>query len=165
MKKIIILIVSLLLLTGCNTKPEEDVNKEKYLNLVDTITNHDQSLFNSSSNYFDITYELTKVSEGYRYFITIDKPKNAMYGVEVVACEKGVNYTLNMAANAGIFEDNEYNMLPGQALADKGYVSGITISGLTSIENPTIYLLVQWHSKKQDVHQEFISYKFGEVEE
>lgn len=152
MKKIFTFIL-VLLLCGCNVKKTTDSNDDKYLNMIDTINDH--QVFSDSSAFFDISGDVAKTNDGYRYYVIIDNPRNAMYGIEAIAIEKGFNYSLNMAANVGIFEDISYNMLPGQANVDKGYVSGLSISGITTNENPTIYVMVQWYSAKQEIHQEF----------
>lgn len=141
------------MLCGCDIKKQTSSDDDKYLNLIETL--NDRTTFVEKSEYFDITTDIAKTNDAYRYYIVIDNPKNAMYDVEAVAVEKGVNYTLNMAANIGIFEETDYNLIPGQARPEKGYVSGLSISGVSSVPNPTLYLVVQWYSNKQDIHQEF----------
>lgn len=153
MKKILSLIVILLILCGCNFNKKTDNSDERYLDLIETL--NDRTVFATSSNYFSITTDIAQTNDAYRYYVIIDNPKNAMYGIEAVAVEKGVNYTLNMAANVGVFEETEYNMIPGQADVEKGYVNGLNISGVSASSNPTLYVLVQWYSQSQEIHQEF----------
>lgn len=143
----------MLLLCGCDFKKQTNSNDDKYLNLIETL--NDRTIFAENSEYFNITTDVAKTNDAYRYYVIIDNPKNAMYDVEIVAVEKGVNYTLNMAANIGVFEETSYNLIPGQSYPDKGYVSGLSISGVSSSANPTLYLVVQWYSNKQEIHQEF----------
>lgn len=142
-----------MILCGCQLDSSTSKNDEEYLNLIETL--NDRTTFVEASNVFDINLEVAKTNEGYRYYVIIDNPKNAMYGVGAIAVEKGFDYTLNMAANVGIFEDVEYNLVPGQADPNKGYVTGLSISGTTTNAEPTLHVLVQWYSKKQEVHQEF----------
>ena len=163
MKKFLVVIVSLLLLCGCEIKKQTNSNDDKYLNLIETL--NDRTTFLESSEFFDITTDIAKTNDAYRYYVIIDNPKNAMYDVEAVAVERGVNYTLNMAANIGVFEEMDYNLLPGQANPSKGYVSGLSISGVSSTPNPTLYLVVQWYSSKQDIHQEFYQLEVNFEEE
>lgn len=163
MKKVITLIVVLFILCGCTIEKKKDNKDEKYLDLIETL--NDRTVFSDSSNYFSITADIAKTNDAYRYYVIIDNPKSAMYGIEAVAVEKGVNYTLNMAANIGVFEDTQYNMIPGQANVDKGYVNGLTISGVSASSNPTLYVLVQWYSQSQEIHQEFFELKTNFEEE
>ena len=154
MKKLITILLVLFILCGCQLNKQTNDKDENYLNLIDTLK--DRSVFASESDSFDIELQVAKTNDAYRFYVIIDNPNYAMYGVEAIAVEKGVDYSLNMAANVGVFEDIEYNMVPGQANPDKGYVTGLSISGVTASSTPTIHVLVQWYSKKQEVHQEFI---------
>lgn len=154
MKKLITILLVAFILCGCDINKKEASGEEQYLDLIETL--NERTVFASTSNSFSITTDIAKTNEAYRYYVTIDNPKNAMYGVKVIAIEKGINYVENMAANVGIFSDEEYNMLPGQTDVSKGYVSGLTVSGISKIDQPTLYVLVEWYSKKQEIHQEFI---------
>lgn len=152
------------MLSACSIGKTKNKNDETYLNLADSLTNHVFSNCESNScaytNKFNVSYEIASTNDGYRFYVIIDKPRNAMYGIQVLAAENGIDSSINMAANAGIFEDGEYNMLPGQVNFEKGYVNGISVSGVTSSNTPTINVLVQWYSKKQEVLQEYLSYTF-----
>ena len=63
---------------------------------------------------------------------------------EILGIEKGVDYRNNMAANVGIFEDKEYNMVPNQANIDDGFVKGIVVSGVSKEPQTTLYIFVQF---------------------
>lgn len=154
MKKLLTIIFVLLIISGCSIQKKTNSSDEKYMDLIQTL--NERASFSSASQSFSINAEVAKINDAYRYYITIDEPKNAMYGIEIIAIEKGVDYSSNMAANVGIFEENEYNMIPFQSRVDKGYVNGLTVSGVSSNSNPTLYVLVEWYSKRQEIHQEFI---------
>lgn len=164
MKKIIVLLITLLCLCGCNDVGSEDVDpNQRYFALIDAIKERDNYI--SSSNYFDINAEMATIDGGYRFYVTIDNPRIAMYDVEALAIEKDVDYTNNMAANVGVFEDSEYSMIPNQKNADKGYVSGVVISGVTSSPETTLYIYVSF--KNEDHSNTHIEYfkldcKYGE---
>lgn len=157
-KKILMILCIVLLLSGCSKKSETDY-KEKYSNLVEALSSH--TSFASSSQYFDIEADIAKTNDGYRYYVIVDNPQVAMYGVEIVAVEKGINYMNNMAANVGVLDETEYNMLPGQARKQANYVAGLSVSGVSAIPNPTIYVLVNWHGKTQDIAQEFFEFNLN----
>ena len=160
MKRILILIVSLFLLCSCNSANSRTDLEEKYVNLVESLSEHTE--FTTFSNHFTITTDISQINDSsYRYFVIVDNPRVAMYGVEIVAVEKGINYTNNMAANVGVLSETSYNLIPGQVRVDKGYVAGLTVSGVSASSSPVIDVLVQWHSKDQNVVQEFFEFQIN----
>lgn len=152
----LIIFVLILFLSGCNVIRNEDTEQEsRYTYLVELLEEHTNYV--QSSNYFDINVEMAKINNGYRYYIIIDKPTLAMYDIEVMAIEPGVDYSKKMAANVGIFEDTQYHMIPNQSNAKEGYVKGVIASGLA--DNPEILLHIFVQFKNSDystVHTEYI---------
>ena len=143
MKKILILFCILLCLSGCQDDGKQMANPDdRYLYIIEMINEHES--FQTASNYFDIETEMAKIENGYRYYITVDNPRIAMYDIEILAIEKNVDYRTNMAANVGIFEDKEYNMVPNQANIDDGFVKGIVVSGVSKEPQTTLYIFVQF---------------------
>lgn len=155
MKKILILLLTLLCFCGCDAIGKKKVDSnQKYLTIIENINEHDTFL--DASNYYDIEAEVAKIDGGYRYYVTIDNPRNALYDVEAVAIEKGVDYKNTMAANVGIFEESEYTMIPNQANPDKGYVAGLVISGVSENPDVTLYVYVSFKNKDMSVtHSEY----------
>ena len=156
MRKIITLFMILFLLPGCSQIGKETVDpRERYAYIVEMIEEHEA--FASASNYFDIDVEMAKIEGGYRYYITVDNPRIAMYDIELLAIEKDVDYLNNMAANVGIFEEKQYNMVPNQANSEMGYVKGIVASGLSKNPQTTLYVFVQFKNSDYSLsHSEFI---------
>ena len=155
-KKIISLLCVLFLLCSCGEigKQKADPN-ERYIYMIETLQEHE--LFAEGSEYFDIAADMAKIEGGYRYYITVDNPRLAMYDVELLAIEKGVNYLSNMAANVGIFEESKYNMIPNQSNPEKGYVKGIVASGVSSSPETTLYIFVQFKNVDHtSAHSEYI---------
>ena len=108
--------------------------------------------FTSSSLNYNISSEITSIGDNqYRYFVTIDKPKIAMYDIEIMAIEQGKDYSDNIAASAGILSTIQYNMIPNQSKVEDGYVSGISISGISSNSQINLRVLVQWENKDASV--------------
>ena len=126
----IIVIFSIVLLCGCDFIPGKtpDAN-DRYFFLIDMLNEHET--FADASRYFAIDVEMAKIENGYRYYIIVDDPQLAMYDIELIAIEKGVDYSQNMAANVGVFEDTQYNMIPNQSNAEDGYVKGLIASGVS----------------------------------
>ncbi len=154
--KALISIFLLFCLCACDTNVLGSKDSSShYSDLIELVSGY--SNFVKSSEYFDIAADVAKIDEGYRYYVTIDNPHYAMYDIEAIAIESGVDYSDNMAANAGVFEDIEYHMVPNQFNASKGYVEGLVISGLSSSPNITLYVLVQWKNEDfSNTRREFI---------
>lgn len=148
MRKIILFVLVTFLLSACSfpSKKKEDSN-DRYYSIVENIFS--QNDFARVSNYFDISGELAKIDDGYRFYITIDNPRNALYDVEALAVEQGVDYTSTMAANVGIYDEKEFCLIPNQTNPNKGYVEGLVISGVTQNPETTLYVYVSF---KNDDH-------------
>ena len=127
MKKIFLSLILIIGLFGCSEK--NTAAETKYYDMLKLISQREE--YSTSSDNFTISAEISPISEGrYRYFVTLDKPKLAMYEVEILAIEEGKEYINEVAANAGVLLDDIYNMIPNQSDISKGYISGINISGL-----------------------------------
>ena len=146
MKKLLVFLSIVLILTGCSTiKKNTNDDNERYYNLIEIIKENDN--FIEDSNYYDVKVEMATINNGYRYYITIDNAHAAMYNIEAIAIELDTDYSNQMTANIGIFDELEYCMIPNQSNANNGYVEGLIISGTTKNESTTLYLLVQWYNK------------------
>lgn len=150
--------VLLLMISLCACKGESVIDKgqqEKYMDVVSQLQEREE--FNDGSEFFDVAFDSSKIEDAYRFYVIIDNAKTAMFDVVAVAVEKDVDYSSNMAANIGIFEENEYSLIPNQYNAEKGFMKGISISGISTKANPTLYLLVEWHNKDRSfTYREYI---------
>jgi len=164
MKKIVVILLTVFCLFGCSEIGRQDVDpNQRYFALIDTIKQRDN--FIDVSNYYDLSIEVAKIDDGYRYYVTIDNPRAALYDIEAMAIEKDVDYTNKMAANVGIFEDSIYSMIPNQKNPDKGYVSGLVMSGVCENPNVTLYIYVSFKNEDySSIHNEFfeLSASYGE---
>ncbi len=155
-KKIISILLVVFLLSACSS--DSTINKsasERYNSMIEQLSSRTD--FKSSSEYFDISFDIASIENGYRFYISIDEPKVAMYNIEAIAIEANVDYSNIMAANIGLFEDEKYSLIPNQSYADKGFVKGVNISGTSENANPTLYVLVVWSNKDLSVtKREFI---------
>lgn len=162
-KKIISILLVVFLLSACSS--DSTINKsasERYNSMIEQLSSRTD--FKSSSEYFDISFDIASIENGYRFYISIDEPKVAMYNIEAIAIEANVDYSNTMAANIGLFEDEKYSLIPNQSYVDKGFVKGVNISGTSENANPTLYVLVVWSNKDLSVtKREFI--KVGENNE
>ncbi len=160
MKKILICIVFLFLLTGCSKIFEKENSKyyNNYLNFIELIESND--VFKNNSDFLDVSIESYKTNEGYRYYIFIDNPKIEMYEVKAVAIIENQDYTSNMAGNFGIFEAKTYNLIPNQVNSDSGYLKGFIISALSEKPEFKVKLIIQWKNFDLSIiNQEFLEFK------
>jgi len=155
MRKILIVFLVSLILCGCSEIGKQDVDpNQRYYALIETIKERDSFL--DVSNYYDLSVEMAKIDDGYRYYVTIDNPRAALYDVEAMAIEKDVDYTDKMAANVGVFEDSVYSMIPNQKNPDKGYVTGLVMSGVCESEEITLYIYISFKNEDYSViHNEY----------
>ena len=117
MKKFLLVVLLLFTLCACDDDGKQMANPDdRYMYIIEMINEHES--FQTTSNYFDIGVEMAKIENGYRHY--------------------------NMAANVGIFEDKEYNMVPNQANIDDGFVKGIVVSGVSKEPQTTLYIFVQF---------------------
>lgn len=156
MKKLIVTLLIMVMLSSCAPAGKEVIDPdERYIYIVNLLEEHDS--YSSSSLYFNIEGEMAKIDDGYRYYITLDKPSIAMYDIELLAIEKDVDYLTNMAPNVGIFEDTQYNMVPNQSDISNGFMKGIVASGLSDKPETTLYIFVQFKNYDfSNVHTEYI---------
>ena len=166
MKKYFLVLFVFLLLTGCSPEPKTEADPNiRYLDMIQLIRDYDS--FKDKSNYFDISAEIARLEDGtYRYYVMIDNTRVAIYDLEAIAIEMDVDYTRKMAANIGIFEEKEYNLVPNQANPNKGFYQGIVASGTGTKGDTELYVVVQWKNRDLSIqHREFfclpVSYNRG----
>ena len=114
MKKLFLVLILIFSLSACSSDSGTSANDAdviRYYDMIELINSY--SNFSTSSNYFDISGEISDIDGG-------------------------------------------YHMVPNQSDIDLGYVKGVSISGFTTTENPTLYVLVQWKNKNRDTtYREF----------
>lgn len=156
MKKILIIFLVLITLVGCDSIGNQRIsNEDRYQSLIEMLREYEN--YTEKSNYFDIDVEVASIDNGYRYYITIDSPRIAMYDVEAIAIESDVDYSNNMAASIGIFDENEYALVPNQKNINKGYYEGVMMSGVSNNPEITLYVFVSFKNSDYSVnHTEYI---------
>ena len=153
MKKIVALLLCLFIFTSCQSN---GASLKLYNEMIEILENADD--YSSQSKYFSSTFEVTSTNDGLRYYIVVDNPTMAMYDVNVIAFEENANTHDEFAPNAGIF-DGDINLVPNQVNKDKGYVKGISLSGICADSTKTILCLVQWKDEKNTkIYREFLKF-------
>ena len=152
------------MLAGCFAKKDDSVNMAAYEGFYKSIEDNDK--FQEGSLYYQITAEMSTLADGsHRYYIFLDDAQIAMYDVVLLAVEDGVALTgsTRMMPSIGIFESQEYSLIPNQARTDKGFVKGLVLSGETAEDSVNIKMLVEWRDKnKENAHREYLSFTVTE---
>ena len=159
MKKLVLLLLLVCSLNACAVEVEKDISDEqRYFDLIEVIRSDQKFL--EQSQYFEISTDMARIDNGYRYYIFIDNPRIALYEIEAMALVDGVDYHKVVAPSIGVLEDAIYNMVPNQTNTDKNYVKGLVLSGDCTTPNINLKMIVRWKDK---THSEYSSeyYAFG----
>ena len=150
------LLLLIVLLTACDNGGLSKVNSQDlYQDMIELLNEREE--FVTTSAVCQVHGEAARIENGYRYYVTFDEPTMAMYDIEALAIEKDVDYSKQMAANIGIFDEKKYSMIPNQVNVKEGYVKGFTISGISENSPVELYLLLQWKSADGGItNSEFI---------
>ena len=154
MKKILILIISILFLVSCsNVSGDNLVNYNEMVHIL-----NDAADFKTSSEHFNISVNYATIDGEDRFYIIIDNPTIAMYDVKVIAYEENYPTDSSFAPNVGIFDDS-VNLIPNQINMDNGFVKGISISGVHNNHDFPILCFVQWSNETNTkVYREFFKF-------
>lgn len=172
MKKLFILILSIVMLSGCtkDTTVNEQDSLTKYESYLNTLIEQDRYV--QDSYYYDIYAILNKLEDGTtRYDIIIENPQVAMYNIEILVAESTAKRSdMVIYPCIGIFDEESYTLIPNQSNTSEGYIEAICLSGVTTVEEPVLNILVTWKDyAKLTTTREFIklfpSYPVEEVEE
>lgn len=161
MKKIIVYLLMILLMTGCsNSSSVYNTKLQRYNAYYTTILNNDA--FQAGSDHFDISSVISKLSETqYRYDVYVDGPRIAMYDVQIMVIEN--NQTLeiskSMMPTVGIFDDIEYDLIPYQVNMSEGYVKGFNLNAVVANPSVSLKVLVVWKDyAKVNQYREYFSF-------
>lgn len=163
LKRISIVIVILLVLTGCtSTYSSDQIKLQKYETYYSDVMNNE--VFNASSSFFDVETVMVALDNNqYRYDIYIDNPKVAMYDISVLAVENNLDISETngkmMPFHTGI-ESNTTNMIPFQSNLESGFVKGLVLSGVVDSDRVNIKMLVQWQDYGNvKTYKEFLEFE------
>lgn len=148
MRKLTIIIILALILSGCQWFDNDDIDEAKfqrYSAYYTSIFDNDRFIF--ASEYYDIEVVMNKISDSeYRYDVIIDSPRIAMYAIEIMVVENNVTPEVanKMMPTIGIFENVEYNLIPYQVNVERGYVKGLIVNGISSLPSINLKIMVLW---------------------
>lgn len=152
MKKIFLLILACLFLTGCGIS-KVSVEKEEYNYLVEKLQSVEEKKF--SNNYpFTIKVNLEKIIESeVTYRVLIDSPAEKITDLKILAINN-VD-TTNVYPSSGIF-DKKLNLDPDYINKEEGYVKGVMLVGYIPFDETIdkfkgeIRVLVQYKMNEKD---------------
>lgn len=129
-------------MSGCSRSDSTDKEfRDKYNSFVDAIIDNN----NVETNDIPFSHTLTveKDSDGsYRYEVTIDNPKIAMYNIQMMVVDKSVSADYPFI---GLLPDEDsYSMIPFQENRDKFFVKGIKLGGISQSPTFTLNIIVTW---------------------
>ncbi len=147
MRKLLLMFMVIVFLAGCanNNESIDKLKLENYAYIYQTITDNDT--FDTVADHFDMQVVMSLIGDNeYRYDIIIDNPQVAMYDIKMMAVENNIDYSLadKMMPSIGIFDDEEYNMVPYQVETDLGFVKGMVISGTTNAPVINLKIRITW---------------------
>jgi hypothetical protein len=145
-RKYTLMFFTVILLNSCASNSNQSTNFDVYRIHYQSILNN--PVFNQAqSEFFNIEAYLYELSANqYRFDVFIDEPRVAMYDVEVLAIvDDGLLVVSEqMMPSLGIFESAEYNLIPFQVDASRGFYKGLNLNGVVNREPIQLKVLVIW---------------------
>lgn len=119
--KIVIILLSLFILTGCNNENIKDKEYHSYVNMLKESTEFDSELP------FDISIYLKKLNDDeVTYKVIIDNPKKELKSIEAIIIHD--NKTNDIYPSIGIYDD-KVSLIPNKVDKDNNIVKGIILTG------------------------------------
>lgn len=136
----------MVIVSGCSNKRKLEENYSVYKSYIDLVIDNKENV--STNLPFEYEIELYDQEDGtYRYVITIDAPKTAMYDIQMIAIDKTLDGTQMTYPTVGILgddADSKFHMIPNQVNVDKNYVAGFHLDGISKTNDFRLNVLVVW---------------------
>lgn len=119
--RIVIILLSIFILTGCNNENTKNKEYHSYVNILKESTEFDSELP------FDINIYLNKINDNeVTYKVIIDNPKNELYSIEALIIHD--IDTNDIYPSIGIYDD-KVSLIPNKVDKDNNIVKGIILTG------------------------------------
>lgn len=151
MKKILLTIISLLILTGCNTENKEVEIDDKYYKQYQKYEEklNDAKNFETEITDFSIRLIVNQTNENeYRYDVVIDSPNVNMYYLQAIA--KVGNDKTNSLPTLGVLEENNFSLVPNVIDKENGIYKGVNLSGITNKSKINVYVYLTYYLNEND---------------
>ncbi len=151
MKKFFVTLLVILMLAGCRqeTRQLDEEKYDAYLTYYQSILDYENK--QTSSQNFDIKLAANKINdELYRYDVIVDNTRIAMYGIEVLVIIDDLTMEIDnsrMMPSIGIFDEDEYTMIPNQVDRNKNIVRGIDLSFTANEPEVSVSVMVSFYDK------------------
>ncbi len=162
MKKILLLLLVMILISGCSSfgfgDDENVVSDEQFALYNSYYTSVLSNIeFLEGSDFYEIDVEVSESGSETIYYVFLDNPNVAMYDIEVIILENLNEFDVDkMMPTFGVFDGSVYNMVPYQVDVDYGYVEGIVVSGSVEELTGPLYMMVTWKDySKLETYREF----------
>lgn len=158
MKRFVIIITLVLLLSGCG-KNNDQLNVkspqiyDQFHNLIDN------NFMRSSNNLvFNSQLKVKKVNEGYEYQLTISKPQIVMRNIKAMVLTKPDNN--KVAPNIGITNDKKISLVPNQVNVKLGFPKTFVLKGKTNTNTFNLTAVITFKDENDiNDYRYFVSYE------
>lgn len=152
MKKLILLLICCIMLTGCN-KTAQPVNKldKQFQEFKNKLEHADDFL--ETTDEFAIHLIVNKIdNEEYRYDVIIDMPVINMYHLQAIAKIAGSKN--ESMPTLGVLENDVFSLVPGVVDKEQGIYKGVNLSGITKEKEFTVLIYLTFSLDKQSKNKE-----------
>ena len=158
---LMILAAAVFILSGCKAKNDsEKAALTAYEGYYRAVSENER--FTDGSLYYDLNCEMSRMPDGtYRYYVFLDDAQVAMYDVVFMAVENDLSFdrSIKMMPSVGIFDQEEYSLIPYQSNSAAGFVKGLVIGGECNESEILLKILVEWKDKNREkTYREYVSY-------
>lgn len=160
MKKIWLMILTLLMLTGCQTKQTEEQTDDQlyhqYQQYNDKVKNGKHYETQISECSIKLIINQTD-NDHIRYDIIIDQPQKTMKNIKAIAYVENENkYS---PPSIGLLENESFTLKPNVTDKKNGIYKGINLSGITSLRNITVKVYMTYENNNKTIERYIILYE------
>lgn len=158
MKKTVIIMVLVLLLSGCNQNNDRLNVKspqiyDQFHNLIDNnfMRSSDNLVFNSQ-------LKVKKIKEGYEYRLVINKPQIVMRNIKAMVLTKPDDNKI--APNIGITNDKKISLVPNQVNVKLGFPKTFVLKGKINTNTFNLTAVITFKDENDiNDYRYFVSYE------
>ena len=157
MKKILIFLIILVMITGCQSRKSEETIDEQLYQQYQTynkkVKNHQQ--FDSEISECSVRLILNQTNNDHiRYDIIIDQPQTTMKNIKAIAyVENEDHYN---SPSIGLLENESFTLKPNVIDKELGIYKGINLSGITSLKEITVKVYLTYEKQNKTIERYII---------
>ena len=151
MKRMLLVIMSLLILTGCSNENKEVEIDDKYYKQYQKYEEklNEAKDFETEITDFSIRLVVNETDQNeYRYDVIIDSPNVNMYYLQAIA--KVENDENSSLPTLGVLEENNFSLVPNVIDKEKGIYKGVNLSGITNKSEFNVYVYLTYYLSEND---------------